>query len=57
MQSRAKVETNASKFSDTQMVINTENGQAKMEELDLGGTTSKIKLTDASAIEAGGPAK
>jgi hypothetical protein len=49
----AKVETNASKFTDTQMVVDTKSGQAKMEELDLGGTTSKIKLTDASAIEAG----
>ena len=50
----AKVETNASKFSDTQMDIKTENGQAKLRELDLGGTKSKIMLTDASAVEAGG---
>ena len=50
----AKVETNASKFSDTQMDVKTENGQAKMKELDLGGTKSKIMLTDASAVEAGG---
>ncbi len=50
----AKVETNASKFSDTQMDIRTENGQAKLRELDLGGTKSKIMLTDASAVEAGG---
>src|SRR5271156_5443843 len=50
----AKVETNASKFSDTQMDIKTENGQAKLKELDLGGTKSKIMLTDASAVEAGG---
>ena len=50
----AKVETNASKFSDTQMDIRTENGQAKLKELDLGGTKSKIMLTDASAVEAGG---
>jgi hypothetical protein len=49
----AKVETNASKFSDTQMDIKTENGQAKLRELDLGGTKSKIMLTDA-AVEAGG---
>ena len=48
----AKVETNASKFSDTQMDIKTENGQAKLKELDLGGTKSKIMLTDASAVEA-----
>jgi hypothetical protein len=49
----AKVETNASKYSDTQMDIKTENGQAKLKELDLGGTKSKIMLTDASAVEAG----
>jgi hypothetical protein len=50
----AKVETNARKFSDTQMDVKTENGQSKLKELDLGGTTSKIMLTDASAVEAGG---
>jgi hypothetical protein len=50
----AKVETNATKYSDTQMDIKTENGQAKLKELDLGGTKSKIMLTDASAVEAGG---
>jgi hypothetical protein len=50
----AKVETNAAKYADTQMDIKTENGQAKLKELDLGGTKSKIVLTDASAIEAGG---
>lgn len=49
----AKVETNASKFSDTTMDIKTINGQAKLQELDLGGTKSKIVLTGASAIEAG----
>ena len=50
----AKVETNATKYSDTQMDIKTENGQAKLKELDLGGTKSKIMLTDASAVEAAG---
>src|ERR1700677_4449846 len=50
----AKIETNASKFSDTQMDIKTENGQAKLRELDLGGTKSKIMLIDATAVEAGG---
>ena len=49
----AKVETNASKYSDTQMDVKTINGQAKLQELDLGGTKSKIMLTDASTIEAG----
>ncbi len=49
----AKVETSASKYSDTQMDVKTINGQAKLQELDLGGTKSKIVLTDASAIEAG----
>src|ERR1700751_6172044 len=50
----AKVETSASKFSDTQMDIKTEKGQAKLKELDLGGTKSKIMLTDASPVEAAG---
>jgi hypothetical protein len=50
----AKVETNASKFSDTQMDVKIENGQAKLRELDLGGTKSKIMLNDASTVEAGG---
>jgi hypothetical protein len=50
----AKVETSASKFSDTLMDVKTENGQAKLQELDLAGTKSKIMLTGASAIEAGG---
>jgi hypothetical protein len=50
----AKIETNASKFSDTQMDIKTENGQAKLKELDLGGTKSKIMVTDSAAVEAGG---
>lgn len=51
----AKVETNARKFSDTQLDIKNENGQAKLKELDLGGTTSKILLGDStSPVEAGG---
>jgi hypothetical protein len=50
----AKVEENASKFADNQMLLRTENGQSKLKELDLAGTKSKILLNDASAIEAGG---
>jgi len=49
----AKIETNASKFPDTLIDVKTINGQAKMQELDLGGTKSKIVLSDASAVEAG----
>ncbi len=49
----AKVETSASKFSDTQLDIRTENGQPKLKELDLGGTKSKIMLNDSTAVEAG----
>ena|SRR5579862_2113759 len=49
----AKVQTNTSKYSETQMDVKTINGQAKLLELDLGGTKSKIVLADASAIEAG----
>jgi hypothetical protein len=50
----AKIETNAAKYSDTQMDIKTENGQAKLKELDLGGTKSKIVLGDSAPVEAGG---
>lgn len=50
----AKVETNAAKFSDTQMDIKNENGQAKLKELDLGGTKSKIMLGETAPVEAGG---
>ena len=49
-----KVETSAVKFTDTQLDIKTENGQAKLRELDLAGTKSKVMLTDSSAVEAGG---
>jgi hypothetical protein len=50
----AKVETNTAKFSETQMDIKTENGQAKLKEIDLGGTKSKVVLSDSAAVEAGG---
>jgi|SRR5581483_4485993 len=53
-QATAKVDTNASKFSDTQMVVKTENGQPRLKELDLGGTTSKVMVGDTAAVEAGG---
>jgi hypothetical protein len=36
------------------MDVKIENGQAKLRELDLGGTKSKIMLNDASTVEAGG---
>jgi hypothetical protein len=49
----AKVETNNVKFADTQMDIKTENGQAKLRELDLGGTKSKIVLSESTPVEAG----
>src|SRR5580692_8967593 len=49
----AKVETNTVKFADTQMDIKTENGQAKLRELDLGGTKSKIVLSESATVEAG----
>lgn len=50
----AKVETNTRKFSDTQMDVKTENGQAQLKEIDLGGTTSKVTFGSAGAVEAGG---
>jgi uncharacterized protein (DUF2345 family) len=49
----AKIETNTSKFSDTQFNTKSVNGQSQLKELDLGGTKSKIVFTDASAVEAG----
>jgi hypothetical protein len=51
----AKVETNASKFADTQMNTKSVNGQSQLKELDLGGTKSKIVFTfgDAAVAEAG----
>jgi hypothetical protein len=49
----AKVETGTVKYADTQMDIKTENGQAKLKELDLGGTKSKIVLSDSTTVEAG----
>lgn len=54
IEASAKVDTNAAKFADTQLIVKTENGQAKLKEVDLGGTTSKVMLSDASAAEAGG---
>jgi hypothetical protein len=50
----AKVEENASKFADNQMLMKSENGQSKLKELDLAGTKSKILLNEAAPVEAGG---
>jgi hypothetical protein len=50
----AKVEENASKFSDNQMLVKTENGQPKLKEIDLAGSKSKILFNEASPVEAGG---
>jgi hypothetical protein len=49
----ATVETSTSKFADTLLNTKTINGQAKLKELDLGGTKSKIVFGDASVVEAG----
>jgi hypothetical protein len=49
----AKIETNASKYSDTQMNTKTVNGQQQLKELDLGGTKSKLTFSDAAPVEAG----
>lgn len=54
IETSAKVDTNAAKFADTQILVKTENGQAKLKEVDLGGTSSKIVFGDAAAVEAGG---
>jgi len=54
IETSAKVDTNASKYADTQLIVKTENGQAKLKEVDLGGTTSKVTLGEAGAAEAGG---
>ena len=49
----AKIENNASKYSDTMMNTKSVNGQQQLKELDLGGTKSKITFSDTSAVEAG----
>jgi hypothetical protein len=49
----AKIETSTSKFADTQVSTKNVSGQAQLQELDLGGTKSKLVFTDASAVEAG----
>jgi hypothetical protein len=49
----AKIENNASKFSDTMMNTKSVNGQQQLKELDLGGTKSKLTFSDTSAVEAG----
>jgi hypothetical protein len=49
----AKIETNASKFADTQVDTKSVNGQSQLKELDLGGTKSKLMFGDASIAEAG----
>jgi len=50
----AKVQTNTSKFAFTQLGTKVVDGKAKLEEIDLGGTTSKIVFSsDASATSAG----
>jgi hypothetical protein len=49
----AKIETNASKYSDTQLNTKSVNGQPQLRELDLGGTKSKLTFGDASTVEAG----
>ena len=54
VEAAVKVETNTAKFSETQLNIRTVNGQSKLEELDLGGTNSKVILTDAAGAAAGG---
>jgi hypothetical protein len=50
----AKVETDTRKFTETRMGIKSENGQAKLTELDLAGTSSKLMLGEAAPVEAGG---
>jgi hypothetical protein len=48
-----KIETNTSKYADTEMITKSDKGQAQLLELDLGGTTSKLVFTTAAAVEAG----
>jgi len=49
----AKVETNTSKYSDTQLSTKSVNGQAQLKEIDLGGTKSKLTFGEGSGVEAG----
>ncbi|HUA21563.1 MAG TPA: hypothetical protein VMB25_22620 [Bryobacteraceae bacterium] len=49
----AKMETNSSKFSYTQLGTKSINGKAQLQEIDLGGTNSKIVFGEASGPAAG----
>jgi len=54
IEAAAKLETSTSKFSYTQLGTKLVDGKSKLEEIDLGGTTSKIVFgSDASATSAG----
>jgi hypothetical protein len=48
----AKIENNTSKFANTHFTTTSVKGQSQLLELDLGGTTSKVVFTNASAVEA-----
>jgi len=49
----AKMENNSSKFSFTQLGTKIVDGKAKLEEIDLGGTNSKIVFSADSTASAG----
>jgi len=49
----AKMETSKEKFSFTELGTRVVDGKAKLEEIDLGGTNSKIVITSDSPVSAG----
>lgn len=49
----AKMETNSAKFQYTQLGTKSVNGKSQLQEIDLGGTNSKIVFGEASGTQAG----
>jgi hypothetical protein len=47
----AKVESNPRKFDSTSVVVNDASSKAMVQEIDLGGTTTKLLFTAASKSE------
>ncbi len=48
-----KVEQNATKYQTTEYTTEKVNGKLSLQEIDLGGTNSKIVVESGSAVSAG----
>lgn len=48
-----KVETSDSKYRDTTLKISNDNGRRRVEEIHLGGTKTKLVLTENTGPSAG----